>query len=101
MPLLLLGSGLLPCLSSSISTGIRGSGGGEDERAGDFPGEAPQKTHILIAGLEGGCQFGLRFERPGPGVERTPSVLRMEGAGDAPPDAILKYFCASISWKFN
>jgi hypothetical protein len=43
----------------------------------------------LIGGLEVGCQFGLRFERPGAGVERTPSAFLMEGAGDAPPDAMV------------
>lgn len=60
-------------------------------RAGEFPGEAPQKTHILTMGEEEMLFFraesGCRFSFEGPDIER--SALVIEGAGEAPPDAIL------------
>ena len=60
---------------------------------GDFPGEAPQKTHILTerAALLAGTEFGFKFESPWLVWKgESPSIPpKMDGAGDAPPDAIL------------
>jgi hypothetical protein len=59
----------------------------------DFPGEAPQKTHILM-GLWplvtdlGSMELGLSFER-GCGVWFSGVSLCAPNAGEAPPDAML------------
>jgi hypothetical protein len=72
--------------------------------AGEFPLLAPQKTQILVLFVDSFSMvaFGLRFERPLAGWER--SKPNTEGAGDAPPDAMvaalflcLDYFLGSIS----
>jgi len=69
----------------------------DDLRAGDFPGWAPQKTQILTIWEEEeavslGLLFGFKFERPG--VESSES--RIEGAGEAPPDAMM----VDLVWVF-
>jgi hypothetical protein len=59
---------------------------GVGDLPGDFPGEAPQKTQILT-GRGGRSDLGFRFERMCvDGSDESPS---MEGAGEAPPDAIV------------
>jgi hypothetical protein len=61
---------------------------------GDFPGEAPQNTHILTALLTLGLpdvELGFRFER-GCGVWFSGVPFVAERAGDAPPDAIANIY---------
>jgi hypothetical protein len=76
---------------------VRENGWCSESIPGDFPGEAPQKTHILTerAGLLAYMELGFRFERTwlvcgGVGIGELSSTPPMiEGAGEAPPDAIL------------
>jgi hypothetical protein len=67
--------------------------------AGEFPGDAPQKTQILILGELGASEeralvvskrTWFSFEGPWRGVESSGVEERIETAGEAPPDAMLK-----------
>lgn len=68
--------------------------------AGELPGDAPQKTQILILGELGVSEgrtlvvlertwFGFSFERPWRGVESSGVPERIDIAGEAPPDAMV------------
>lgn len=67
--------------------------------AGVFPGDAPQKTQILVLGVIGAEElvevlktwFGFSFERPWGGAGSS-GFSECERAGEAPPDAIVELF---------
>jgi hypothetical protein len=79
--------------------------------AGEFPGDAPQNTQILIRGGASGLLpaleaevdvlvimwSGFNFDRPFTGVEGS----RIEGAGDAPPEAIVCFLfvLVVVCWR--
>lgn len=82
-------------LRDKWEVGDRKSRRGRRDEPGDLPGDAPQKTQIMMGLLslpfvETGItseELGFRLERPW-GVGELPLVVEVR-AGDAPPDAIV------------
>ncbi len=78
--------------------------------AGEFPGDAPQKTQILILGELGASEeralvvskrTWFSFEGPWRGVESSGVEERIETAGEAPPDAMIADFEIDLSEESN